>query len=70
MSNPIDRSAHLAALIERVRLLPPMTEDERNEQRADFVYGNLALMARYQNATPEQLAELREMCRKAAGCKP
>jgi hypothetical protein len=59
----------LADLIRRARELPEMTEDEKNEQRASWAYGQMACMSRYANATPEQLDALRAMCRKAAGCK-
>ncbi len=64
------RDEELADLIAKVRHLPAPTEAERNEFRASFAYGNLALMREYENASPEKLAELRALCRKAAGCKP
>ena len=53
-------------IVEALRGLPPMTEAERQEQRADWAYGQMACMSRYANATPEELAELRAMCRKEA----
>lgn len=61
--------ASLSEAVRRIRELPPMTEDERNEQAACFAYGNLALMREYHDASPEKLEALRQMCRKAAGCK-
>lgn len=57
-------------LVEVARKLPEMTEDEKNEQRASWAYGQMALTRAYHNATPEELCALRVMCRKAAGCKP
>lgn len=59
----------LADLLRLARELPPMTEEERNEQRASFAYGNLALMKEHANDTPEQLEALRQMCRSAAGLR-
>jgi hypothetical protein len=47
----------------------PMTDQQRKEQAASFVFGNLALMKEYEHATPAELRELRERCRKAAGLK-
>ena len=45
------------------------TIEQINEQRASFAYGQLALTSKYYDASPEQLAELKALCRKAAGCK-
>jgi hypothetical protein len=56
----------LEGLIAHARTLPPMTKEEQNEQAASFAFGNLALMKEYDNATPEQLEKLRQMCRSAA----
>lgn len=59
----------LAELMAMVRKLPPMTEEQRNEQRASFAYGQLACMKEYAHASMAELGELRRLCRKAAGCK-
>ncbi len=56
-----------ALLLQEIQKLLPMTERERREQAASFAYGNLALMKKYDNASPTTLAHLRDMCRKAAG---
>jgi hypothetical protein len=47
----------------------PMTPEELCDQRASFAYGQLVMQKRFHNASPEDLAELRQMCRKIAGCK-
>lgn len=63
----LSKQATYDDLVRRVRELPPMTEQERKEQRASFAYGNLALMREYRDASPEKLEALRQMCRSAAG---
>jgi hypothetical protein len=54
-------------LVARARALPPMTEEEQKEQRANWAYGQMACMREYHGASPVKLALLREACRKAAG---
>lgn len=54
-------------IVDALRGLPTMTDAEKREQRADWTYGQMACMSKYANATPEELAELRAMCRKEAG---
>lgn len=56
-------------LIADVRKLPPMTEAEHREQRADWTFGQMACMSRYKNASKEELDALKAYCRKLAGCK-
>jgi len=40
--NPPSTAERLARLMEQAKLLPPPTEEERQLQRLDFAYGNLA----------------------------
>lgn len=47
----------------------PMTIEQINEQRASFAFGQLAMTSKYLYSSPEELLELRAMCRKIAGCK-
>jgi hypothetical protein len=59
----------LEGLITHAKALPAMTEEEQSEQAAEFAYGTLAMTREYDNATPEELEKLRQLCRKAAGLK-
>ncbi len=45
------------------------TIEQINEQRASFAYGQLALTSKYHDATPEELENLKLLCRQVAGCK-
>lgn len=56
-------------LVEEVRKLPEMTEDQKKEQRACFAYGQLALTKEYREASDDKLRELRMLCREVAGCR-
>ena len=48
-----DEAFDFAALLEKVRKLPPMTPDEKFAQKLNFVYGNLACST---NHKPSRLA--------------
>ena len=53
-----------------IKIATPMTDEERNEQAASFAFGQLALTKEWQDKSAPELAELRETCRRLAGCKP
>jgi hypothetical protein len=46
-----------------------MTDEEQREQAASFAFGNLALTKEWSTKPVAELAKLRELCRKLAGCK-
>lgn len=68
MTSKLDDMQEMADLIEKARALGPMTDAQRREQAASFAFGNLALTSQWCDKPAEELAKLREMCRKAAGC--
>ncbi len=65
----LDDIKDMADLIEKARALGPMTDAERREQAASFAFGNLALTSQWADKPADELAKLRELCRKAAGCE-
>lgn len=67
--NEDEKEDDLAELIRKARELPPMTPEEEREQAASFAYGQVALMKEWHDAPPEKLEELRQLCRRLAGCK-
>lgn len=69
MGPKLTEMTELAVLIEEARKRGPMTDEERREQAASFAFGNLALTREWCDKTADQLAELRETCRRMAGCK-
>lgn len=60
--------SEMATLIEKVRVLGPMTDEERREQAASFAFGQLALTAPWCDKQADELAELRALCRRMVGC--
>jgi hypothetical protein len=69
---PVEQSGvplqDMADLIEKARALGPMTDEQRREQAASFAFGNLALTKEWCDKPSDELAKLRDACRRAAGC--
>lgn len=59
----------LVELMKQARDRGPMSDEERREQAASFTFGNLALTKEWREKSVIELAELRKLCRKMAGCK-
>lgn len=66
----VDDLTEMAELIEKARALGPMTDSQRREQAASFAFGNLALTREWADRSSPELEELRELCRRMAGCVP
>ncbi len=60
----------MAELIEAARALGPMSDEQRREQAASFAFGQIALTSAWRDKQAPELAELRAMCRRMAGCAP
>jgi len=59
--------SEMATLIEAARKVV-MTDEQRREQAASFAFGQLALTKEWSDKSAPELAELRALCRKMAGC--
>lgn len=65
LTEPMPTWEELVAL---VRSMPPMTEEEKNEQRASFAFGNMALTREWASKSDVELEQLRQLCRQLTGC--
>lgn len=65
----VQEMTEMARLIEAAKALGPMTDEERREQAASFAFGQIALTREWHDKSAPELAELRALCRRMAGCK-
>lgn len=60
------RNAELERLLDEARKLPPMTSEEREEQRRSWAYGNCAI--ENPNVTREMVDEVADVLRPCPKC--